>query len=122
MTYDVARFRRVMKTIEAEPETFHMPNYGFQKFGCATTMCLAGHTCVDEGLTLSWHPAEQNAELATGLTDGRPIHETAAELLGLDYAEANDIFLATHVKTAAQLWEVIEGATDGAVTEHDRAE
>lgn len=120
MTYDIPRIRRVMKMIEAEPETLHMVSYARQLSGCKTAFCLAGHAVVDEGLELDWKTDTKGTRYATELVDGRDIHETAAELLGLNEHEANDIFLAVYAKTPAQLWDVIERATDGAVTEHDR--
>lgn len=120
MTYDIPRIRRVMKQIEAEPETLRMASYGLRQ-GCRTTFCLAGHTVVDEGLTLNWASLLGDAQLADGLTDGRDIHAVAAQLLGFNEREADSIFLSVSVKTPAQLWDVIERATDGAVTEHDQA-
>lgn len=120
MTYDIPRIRRVMKQIEAEPETLRMASYGLQS-GCRTTFCLAGHTVLDEGLTMSWLPLGDGTQLAEALTDGRDIHEVAAQLLGFNEREADEIFLSVHVKTPTQLWGVIEEVTLGAVTEHDQA-
>src|SRR5688500_1611119 len=118
MAYDVPRFRRVMRTIEAEPETFNMLNYA-QVTSCGTTMCLAGHTVADEGLAIRWRTNEAGEPFGNGLADGRSIHLVAAGLLGLDEDEADAIFLATNIETAESLWEQIEKVTGGAVTEHD---
>jgi len=120
MPYDIARIRRVMKQIEAEPETLYMGTYAQQLPGCRTTFCLAGHTVVDEGLQLHWNNGYDGVAYASDLVDGREVHAVAAELLGFDIYEAAKVFYSTGVMTPAQLWEVIEAATDGAVTEHDQ--
>jgi hypothetical protein len=121
MPYDIARIRRVMKQIEAEPETLYMPTYARRVHGCGTTLCLAGHLCVDEGLKLHWMEDEiEGYAEACGLADGRSIHDAAAQLAGFDSYEANQIFLATGAESAAELWDVIESATHGAVTEYDQ--
>jgi hypothetical protein len=109
MSYDVARLRRVMKTIETKPETFDMEIYAEHTPSCGTTMCLAGHVVVDEGLVLDWR-GDVVSE-AWHLVGGRSIFDAARDLLGFSVYEAHEIFLATDVKTANELWDVITGVT-----------
>lgn len=120
MAYDIPRIRRVMKQIATEPETLHMGSYARQLPGCRTAFCLAGHTVVDEGLELDWDVTRDGTRYATELVDGREVYEVAAELLGFDDVEAGRIFYSTGVTTPKQLWDVIERATYGEVTEHDQ--
>lgn len=119
MTYDVDRIRRVMKAIEAQPETFNMSDWA-RLTDCGTTMCLAGHTVADEGLAFNWAWPSVESGSTGHIADGRRIRVVAQELLGLSDEEAQALFMSVWIQNADQLWERIEEVTKGAVTRYDK--
>jgi hypothetical protein len=79
---------------------------------CNTTMCLAGHAVVAAGKALAWVQDTDSGEWqASTTTDGRSVEHFAAEYLGLDDDQANDLFFETPADTPEALWDAIEHHT-----------
>lgn len=84
---DIARLRRVLAKIDAEPETWDQTAYAL-KHDCGTCYCIAGHVVVDEGHKISFGDFGNTCSTAWFTDDGVRVFDIASKLLGLTEEEA----------------------------------
>jgi hypothetical protein len=83
------------------------------KMTCNTTMCFAGHAVVAAGKALRWQLDESTGEWAASMTtEGHSVEAFAADYLGLDDDQAEELFFETPAETVEELWDAIENLTD----------
>lgn len=113
----MANANAIYKTMAAiTDETLNMAHWAASdapKMTCNTTMCLAGHATVAAGKALLWEQDEQTGEWqASRTTDGHSVETFAADYLGLDNDQTDDLFFQTEAETVEELWDAIEHFTD----------
>ena len=104
---------KVLKQVTEHPETHNQEEWGYRAPSCGTQACLAGwavHFTYPD-LVMNWRSGpygEEGAETASSVTlDGRrvSIADLAAQVLNLDEADADDLFLTLDRESAIELLE-----------------
>lgn len=113
----MANANAIYKTMAAiTDENLNMAHWAASdapKMTCNTTMCLAGHAVVAAGKALRWVLDEETGEWnASDTTDRHSVEDFAAEYLGLDEDQAEELFFETPAETVEELWDAIENLTD----------
>ncbi len=88
-------------------ETLNMDSWAkspLEGFTCGTTMCLAGHTVVENGHPIAWFQEADGTWEGSMTTTGYDIEGLAAELLGLDDDQLTELFYETGAETVDELW------------------
>lgn len=87
---DIARLRRVLAKIDAEPETWDQSRFAV-KTECGTACCIAGHIVLDSGgkLDLPGYMVGQDSPFTD---DGHSISRLAQTLVGITDKESNSLF------------------------------
>lgn len=130
-------FVETFTAIELDPQSWNQKAWAIRS-QCGTAYCFAGWTCVLAGREIDWdnelwavRRLGDGALVATTLAehDEPAIHEAAAELLGLNDDQADDLFgmdndlLALYVKAARILgcsWTSLAAEVEGRVFEAQR--
>lgn len=119
-TVNVELLRRVLEHITAHPETWNQGVWAAGAKGCGTAYCAAGHAVVMTGHKIDWASAYDGVAefvIDEGITNPAwhpTISEVAEAELGLTYEQAEELFEGDN--TLAELWDLAEQFTDGAIT------
>jgi hypothetical protein len=92
-TPNTAELVAIYQHVKAHPEEWNQQNYG-RREECGTAYCVAGWALVRAGADLDWDEPNEFGVQWLNLADGRSPHHYAAEILGLDRAQADDLFSA----------------------------
>lgn len=113
MTRNRDLFRRIADTIEANPDLYDQTAYG-SPTSCGTAHCIAGHAAAISGCQPNdW--GMWSTVRAPGREELRDTHDVAAELLGLNAEEADDLFNGSWEPPAGQtVAEAFRAIGDGA--------
>ncbi|WP_419917482.1 hypothetical protein [Candidatus Poriferisocius sp.] len=92
---NVDAIRRTIDSIKAAPDTYCQSIWAWTKdpHGCGTPACVAGHAVAGNGHEIVKAPF---STAVTARLNGKkmPIHDAAAEVLGLDLQQSLDLFAA----------------------------
>lgn len=89
-TLDVALLGAALDVLEARPEQFDYHAWA-TRTDAGEFYSLAARVCLLAGHAINWNRVNEWGN-ATFLTNGQAIPETAADLLGLDMFDAQDLF------------------------------
>lgn len=120
---NVPLFTEVMLTVFENDHQWNQHRWG-TKNSCGTTACIAGHTAIissampykqGETVKVHWMSSDRGGDMDYVEVDGcaLSVQAFAAEALGLEWANAADLF---HTMSKAEVWEYVESITHGKVT------
>lgn len=116
---DVPLLRKTLEFITDNPDQ-HRQDVWAKRTECGTAMCLAGWAVTFAGLDIDFDSSMAHVVGAWNLTDGRPIADAAAELLGVEKIDDDNVdtwedHIFNENNTLADLWRIAAELTDGEI-------